>query len=182
MKSSSSCVHSRQAFYISSLAYFFEDLFIYFRERVSTQAGRSLEGEGEREPQADSPLSTEPNLELNPRTLKSWPEPKSRVRCLTSWDTQASPFPCLLKLPPINCRDLTLSSMSLCSLYASAFQISPRKVEFSNQHPGKSNFQTNTKPSSFYLLVGRVATIWAEALLLLSWRMHTSMRSSLKQN
>ena len=42
-------------------------------------AGGGAEGEGERESQADSPLSMEPDMGLDLTTLKSWPEPKSRV-------------------------------------------------------------------------------------------------------
>uniref|UniRef100_A0A8C7ETG1 Major facilitator superfamily (MFS) profile domain-containing protein n=2 Tax=Mustelinae TaxID=169418 RepID=A0A8C7ETG1_NEOVI len=44
------------------------------------------EREGERESQADSRPSTEPDMGLNPMrstTLRSRPEPKSRIRCLT---------------------------------------------------------------------------------------------------
>ena len=41
----------------------------------STQASREAQGEG----QADSVLSTEPEAGLNPRNLRSWPEPKPRV-------------------------------------------------------------------------------------------------------
>ena len=44
--------------------------------------------EGERESQADSALSTEPDEGLNLMTLKSWPGPKSRVRCLTNGVTK----------------------------------------------------------------------------------------------
>ena len=43
---------------------------------------------GEREPQADSPLSTELDAEFNPTTLRSWPELKPRVRCSTHWTTR----------------------------------------------------------------------------------------------
>ena len=32
--------------------------------------------------------STKPNTGLDLTTLRSWPEPKSRVRCLTNWTTQ----------------------------------------------------------------------------------------------
>ena len=42
------------------------------------QAGGEAEGEGE----ADSPLNREADAGLGPRTLKSWPELKSRVRRL----------------------------------------------------------------------------------------------------
>ena len=41
------------------------------------------EGEGERESQADSPLSMELKSGLDPKTLRSGPELKSRVRHLT---------------------------------------------------------------------------------------------------
>lgn len=50
--------------------------------RVS-RGGRGVEGEGERESQADFMPSAEPNMRLDPTTLRSWPEPKSRVGCLT---------------------------------------------------------------------------------------------------
>ena len=40
------------------------------------------EGE-EKESPEDSPLSAEPNMGIDPRTLKLWPELKSRVGCLT---------------------------------------------------------------------------------------------------
>ena len=46
-------------------------LFIYLIERV--QARGAADGEEE----AGSPLSREPNTELNPRTLGSWPELKA---------------------------------------------------------------------------------------------------------
>ena len=42
----------------------------------------------ERESQADSPLSAEFSVGLDLTTLRSWPEPKSRVRHLTVWVTQ----------------------------------------------------------------------------------------------
>lgn len=46
-----------------------KDVFIYLREKENTED----EGKGE----ADFPLSREPDAELNPRTLGSWPEPKA---------------------------------------------------------------------------------------------------------
>ena len=56
-------------------------LFIYLREREQERAfRRGAEGEGEY-PQADSRLSMEPNVGLDPKILRS-PEPKSKVRCL----------------------------------------------------------------------------------------------------
>ena len=55
----------------------FKDLFILEKERVRR------EEEGERESQADSPLSMEPNIGLNLTTLRSRHELKLRVGCLT---------------------------------------------------------------------------------------------------
>ena len=37
-------------------------------------------------------VSTEPDVGLNSRTVRSWPEPRSRVRCLTNWTTQVTLF------------------------------------------------------------------------------------------
>jgi len=45
--------------------------------------GGEAEEEGERESHADSLLSAEPHTTIDLRTLRSWPELKSRVRCLT---------------------------------------------------------------------------------------------------
>ena len=42
-------------------------------------SGGEAEEEGERESQADSALSVEPNMRLHLMTLSSWPELKSRV-------------------------------------------------------------------------------------------------------
>jgi len=52
--------------------FFFKILFFYQRERGKAQAGRAA-GEGE----AGSPLSKEPGVGLNPRTLGSRPKPKA---------------------------------------------------------------------------------------------------------
>ena len=51
------------------------------RERDCMQAEGGAEGEGERESQADSVLSMEPNVGLNFMTLRPWPKlkPKSRM-------------------------------------------------------------------------------------------------------
>ena len=46
--------------------------------------------EREGESQADSPLSMEPDLGLNPTTLR-WPEPKSRVKTLNSLSHPGAP-------------------------------------------------------------------------------------------
>ena len=49
---------------------------------------RKKEREGERESQADSPISKEPHVGPDPVTLRSWSEPKTRVRWLTDWANQ----------------------------------------------------------------------------------------------
>ena len=68
--------------------------YIYLFERESERewAWAGWRAEGERESQADSVPSTEPNAGLHLTTLRSWPEPKSRVQRLTDWATQAPLF------------------------------------------------------------------------------------------
>ena len=59
---------------ISFLLIFF--LIIHLRERRRKRENKQwgvAEGKGE----ADSPLSREPDVRLNPRTRRSWPEPKA---------------------------------------------------------------------------------------------------------
>lgn len=47
--------------------------------------------EREREnPQADSALNAQPNVELDPRTLRSWPESKLRAGYSTDWPQRSS--------------------------------------------------------------------------------------------
>jgi len=65
----------------------FKDLFI-IRERPQEQEGQK---EREREPQADSTLSTEPLVGFDLTTLRSWPEPKPGAIRLTECATQATP-------------------------------------------------------------------------------------------
>lgn len=49
--------------------FFLKDLFIYFRDTVHAEGrGRGAEGDGERGSQADSTLSVEPKVGLNPKT------------------------------------------------------------------------------------------------------------------
>ena len=60
-------------------------LFILERERESM----CKQGEGQREKEKQTPLNREADAGLDPRTLKSWPELKSRVRRLNDWATQA---------------------------------------------------------------------------------------------
>ena len=48
------------------------------------------ERQGERESQAGFLPSAEPDAGLDLMVLKSWPEPKSRVGCLTDWGTQVT--------------------------------------------------------------------------------------------
>lgn len=70
-----------------------EDLFVclfsYLRERENASGGEE-KGKREREnSQADYPLSVEPKMGFNPRTLRSWPKLKLRTECPTPWATQA---------------------------------------------------------------------------------------------
>ena len=66
------------------ILFFFLSLFIYFgrerkwgrdRERFSSRLGT---------------VSAEPVMGLEPRAMRSWPEPKPRVSRSTNWDTQAT--------------------------------------------------------------------------------------------
>ena len=56
-------------------------------------------GRGRATIQADTILSVEPNTGLDVTTLRSWPEPKSRVECFTKWATQVPPYPVLGPCP-----------------------------------------------------------------------------------
>lgn len=63
---------------IPFLFFFFFVRFIHWGQR-KREGGRGAEGKGERESQADSTDSVM-SVEPDPRTLRSWPEEKSRVR------------------------------------------------------------------------------------------------------
>jgi len=56
--------------------FFFLDLFIYLRRGEE-------EGKGEKESQADALLRVQPHVGLDLKTLRSGPEPESRVGRLT---------------------------------------------------------------------------------------------------
>ena len=59
---------------------------IYLFERESTSGagvGALREGRTEGEGEADSPLSREPDMRLDPRTLSSWPEPRQTLNQLS---------------------------------------------------------------------------------------------------
>ena len=56
------------------------------RARAHMQMGVGTEWEGEGK--ADSALSVESDAGLDPRTLRSWPEPKLRILCSIDWATQ----------------------------------------------------------------------------------------------
>ena len=67
-------------------------IFIYLWERDREQAG-----EGQRERETESQAGSMPSAQslmwaLNPWTMRSWPEPKLRVGCLTNWATLAPHF------------------------------------------------------------------------------------------
>ena len=63
-------------------------MFLIYLFREQAWVGGGAERERERESQTDCVLSTEPNAGLNARTLRSWPEPKSRVKQSTNWAIQ----------------------------------------------------------------------------------------------
>ena len=75
------------------LFYFFK-IYIFEKERVEELVGRGAEEEN---PQADSPLSTEPDSGLHLRAPELGPEWKPRVRCLTNLASQA-PHDILFKI------------------------------------------------------------------------------------
>ena len=58
----------------------FRDLFIYFRGEGTKERRKRI---------SDSPLNVELDMGLDPTTTRSWPEPKSRIRCFTNWASQA---------------------------------------------------------------------------------------------
>ena len=65
-------------------------LFVCFCFRMrERESSREAEWEGDRESQASSASSVEPNKGLNPTTLRSWPESKPTVRRTTNWANQA---------------------------------------------------------------------------------------------
>ena len=76
--------------------------FIYLRERereriiVSTCEWEEEQRVWERASPADSPLSEETDLELDPHTLRSWSEPKSRVTTQPP-DSPRCPTRCIFK-------------------------------------------------------------------------------------
>ena len=90
-------MHKCSNFSTSSAALVFFWVFLMFifvrereRERVHMHAHREgAEKEGEREFQAGSVLSAQSLTQgWNSQTMRSWPELKSRVECLTNWATQ----------------------------------------------------------------------------------------------
>ena len=68
------------------LSLFLNYVFIYLREGERENAHMHMKArrERERESQADSTLSTKPDLGFSLMTLRSWLESKPRVRCLTT--------------------------------------------------------------------------------------------------
>ena len=64
-------------------SYFFLNLLIYFWE-----VGRDRERRRQRIPSRLHTVSAEPSMGLNPQTVRSWCEPRSRVRCLKNWTTR----------------------------------------------------------------------------------------------
>jgi len=81
---------------VTDLLWFYCLFFFFFLKICLFE--REREQEGGRETQADSVLSTEPNAGLSFITLRSQPEPKPRVRCLTDCATQESQPTCFLNV------------------------------------------------------------------------------------
>ena len=68
---------------------FFLSLFIYFEREGGSTWGKGRKRGREREFQEGPTLSVQnPVWGSNSWTARSWPEPKSRVGCLTDWATQ----------------------------------------------------------------------------------------------
>ena len=112
-------VHSCLLFYFFILFFFFFKDFIYLFDRQRSQVGR--EAGREREEEAGSLLSREPDAGLDPKTLGSWPEPKAEA--LTHWATQVPQrfFSFSFEIIPNSLKSFTkrgapgwLSGLSLC--------------------------------------------------------------------
>ena len=86
---------------------------------VHTSRGRA-EREGERESQAGSSLSVQSlTWSSISRIMRSWPEQKSRVRCLTDWATQV----------PLKRTVSKQSQLLTCSLWSVYFQFEYLKLK-----------------------------------------------------
>ena len=69
----------------NSYLFFLKKIYLFILKREGECGGGA---EGERESQADSTLSTEPDMGLGLTTLRSWPGWKPRVGSSTNWATQ----------------------------------------------------------------------------------------------
>ena len=75
-----------KSFLQSAYELLFLKIYLFEREREHKWGERQRVKE--RESQADL-LNAERDVGLDPRTLRSWPEPKPQVGCPTNWATQA---------------------------------------------------------------------------------------------
>ena len=74
----------------------FLSLFIYFERERESRRGTKW---GKREYQEGSTLATQSPMQgSNTQTMRSWLEPKPRVRCLNNWATQESLYSILMYL------------------------------------------------------------------------------------
>ena len=73
-------------FSFSFLSFFLNFIYLFCKTEQATE-GRQKGGRG-RIPSRFCIVSVEIDVGLKPRTLRSWPELKPGVRCLTSWGTQ----------------------------------------------------------------------------------------------
>ena len=99
---------TRETYYVIFYIIFKFIYLLWERDRESKQ-GRGRETErGTRESQPGSTLSAlSPMRDSNSRTVRSWPEPKSRFGCLTDWATQAC-WDSILISRPKHTQDLLL--------------------------------------------------------------------------
>ena len=103
--------------HIKVLLFLFKRFYLFERETVreSKHMSRVERGtEGEREFQADFPLSTEPDSGLQLTTLRSQPELKSRVGCLTNWVAQALHQSSIFETHLCVVGSLLLTEVNLC--------------------------------------------------------------------
>ena len=77
------------SYVINFVNIFFLFLSLFWEREHEKGQVRGRGVEGERKPQAGSTLSSKLDMGLDPTTLGSWLELKSRIRCSTDWATQA---------------------------------------------------------------------------------------------
>ena len=87
----------------SSFWVVFSCIFFFLRFYLLILQKERAGGRAERDSQANSTLSTEPDVGLSLTTLRSWPESQSEVRCSTDSTTQVPLFACILHACLVTC-------------------------------------------------------------------------------